>query len=743
MEQLETRSSNNKVSFGVFEADLQTGELRRAGIRIKIQSQPFKVLSILLERAGEVVTREELQQKLWGDKTTVDFDHSLGTAINKIREALGDSADNPRFVETLARRGYRFIAPVSLVDTGLPQISSAGSSRTSTEEKSDAEQPSSDFQINGRTNFAAALLGNRRRELLLGVFAATTLIFAGLSFGLWSRLHQYPSPARISPVTFSGRVSPGEPLLESLPGMATDGARIFFPMIENGRAVLSQALIGMGDASTLDLPSSIAAPAICDIAPDGSKLLVRNHLAAEAEQPLWIVPALGGNARRVSNILAHDATWFPDGKRILYASGNDLLMAKEDGSDPRSFAHLSGRAFWLRWAPDGSVLRFSLLTPKDHSISLWEVNADGKHLRALLPHWSNPESECCGSWTSDSKYYVFQSNHDGRTNIWGMRDSQGIFGSSSSLFQITNGPLSYQGPVTSRSGHNLFFLGGETRFELLHYEPGSKQFVPYRKELESAGRTEFSRDGQWVAWINPGDGSVWRSRANGQERVQLTSSPLQVFLMHWSPDNKQLALMARMPGQPWKISIVSADGGIPVILLSEDRNEADPDWSPDGSSIVFGRLPDLMSTESTPKDIAIYNLQTKQLTTVPDSTGLFSPRWSPDGRYIAATSLDQHKLVIFDMERKQWATLTSQSVADPVWAHDGKSIFFHSFMEEGQPLYRAYLSSGTVEKVAGLGNLQSADIVDYSFSGLAPGDIPLVKARRWTANIYTLDLDKR
>src|ERR1700736_5418596 len=105
--------SPSRATFGLFEADLQSGELWKAGKRIKIQSQPFKVLSILLEHPGEVVSREELQLRLWGKDTIVDFDHSLGTAINKIREALGDSAENPRFIETLARRGYRFIAPVS------------------------------------------------------------------------------------------------------------------------------------------------------------------------------------------------------------------------------------------------------------------------------------------------------------------------------------------------------------------------------------------------------------------------------------------------------------------------------------------------------------------------------------------------------------------------------------------------------------------------------------------------------
>ena len=105
-------SAGRIVRFGVFELDLVAGELRKGGARIRLQEQPFQVLAMLLERPGDVVTRDGLRQKLWPADTFVDFDHSLNTAVNKIRETLGDSASNPRFVETLARRGYRFIAPV-------------------------------------------------------------------------------------------------------------------------------------------------------------------------------------------------------------------------------------------------------------------------------------------------------------------------------------------------------------------------------------------------------------------------------------------------------------------------------------------------------------------------------------------------------------------------------------------------------------------------------------------------------
>jgi DNA-binding winged helix-turn-helix (wHTH) protein len=115
-------SAGRILRFGVFEVDLAAGELRKSGVRIRLQEQPFQVLALLLERPGDVVTREDLRQKLWPADTFVDFDHSLNTAVNKLREALGDSATSPRYIETLARRGYRFLAAVQRPDASVPSV---------------------------------------------------------------------------------------------------------------------------------------------------------------------------------------------------------------------------------------------------------------------------------------------------------------------------------------------------------------------------------------------------------------------------------------------------------------------------------------------------------------------------------------------------------------------------------------------------------------------------------------------
>lgn len=721
--------SSTRTAFGLFEADLQTGELWKAGRRIKLQTQPFNVLAALLERPGEVITREELQLRVWGRDTIVDFDHSLATAINKIREALGDSADNPRFVETLARRGYRFIAPVT---HPTPPVLAA----VSAAEVAPLVIPGTASAPLAQTT-APPAPSPARRNSLIKAGAGIAGLLAALAAGYYLGNSARPDAlTRISQITQNGRISPGATAMEKLPAAVTDGVHLFASVISGGRDVLSQISITPGEVTALPLPSEIVSPSLGDISPDGSHLLLRSHLSPESEQPLWVVPTTGGSALRVFNILAHDATWMPDGKGILYAAGSELAVTHLQDGVSTPFAKLpGGRAFWLRWSPDGKLLRFTVLDPLDHTSSLWELSAADHKPRRILANWTNPASECCGTWTADGRYFVFQSSHGGNPDLWRL-DGMG----SSNPVQITNGPLSFEAPIADRTGHRIYFLGLDSHSETQQFDPRDHEFLPTHNFLSAASRIRYSRDQQWVAWPDL-NGRLWRARTNGTEKIQLTPDSMEVFLAQWSPDGRQLALMAREPGGAWQLYRVSADGGNPERLLHEDRNAADPSWSADGRSIVFGRVTDLMGKENGPRNLQILDLATHQLRTVPGSDGLFSPRWSPDGRYIAALSLDQRSLMLFDTANQTWKTLATTSVADPVWAADSKSIFIHAFMAESQPIYRVSVPDGHLDEVANLSSFRAGDTADYFFVGITPDNLPLVRARTSTGNFYSLNLD--
>src|SRR5437879_4560742 len=188
------QSESRIARFGVFELDLSAGELRKNGVKLRLQEQPFQVLAILLERAGNVVTREELRKQLWPSDTFVDFDHSLNTAVNKVREALGDSASSPQFVETLAKRGYRFIAPVQgLVQNELArEISTeAGSSREPGDPREGPEPP----RTSRESRFPSSAFDLElqvpipRRGLTRGLFALAQLMYLIFYLVALFRLH--------------------------------------------------------------------------------------------------------------------------------------------------------------------------------------------------------------------------------------------------------------------------------------------------------------------------------------------------------------------------------------------------------------------------------------------------------------------------------------------------------------------------------------------------------------------------
>jgi len=738
--------ANSRLSFGLYEVDLQSGEMWKAGYRIKLQSQPFKVLTVLLERPGQIVSREELQLRLWGKDTVVDFDHSLGTAINKIREALGDSAENPHFIETLSRRGYRFLAPVTYLAKEPAAPLRAGATTTihrplipdvfDLQTVVDNSSGETETEVSPSRLATARTVAILRGGLRWVVLAA--VVCAALVVGYFAGLSRSPvAPAHITQITRNGHLAPGADHMEDLAASATDGIRLFASTIESGKSGLVAVSLTGGAVVPIVTPDELAAPALGDLSPDGSRLLLRNHLSPESEQPLWVVPSNGGSALRVGNILAHDATWMPDGEGILYAAGNEIYLTRLTDNNPKVYASLPGRAFWLRWQPGGKLLRFTIIDPIAHTLSLWQITSEDRKPKPVLSGWTAPASECCGVWTADGRDFVFQSSHGDNTDLWKMAGS-----ATSNPVRLTDGPLRFQAPVPSRTGDRIFFLGVDSRSELKRFSPDTKELLPELGFLSNAVRVEYSRDGKWVAWTEE-NGLLWRAREDGTEKLQLTPSSIDVFLSRWSPDGTRLAFMGREPGKAWQIYIVPASGGQPERLLNENRNAGDPSWSPDGQSLVFGRINDIMGKEAAERTVQILNLGTHHIDTVPNSDGLFSPRWSPDGRYIAALSLDQRQVRLYSFGDRTWRALPVDSGADPVWSSDSRFIYVHARLDAAQPIDRISIPEGRVEQVIRLADPGRDGAVDFVFGGLTPDNRPLIRERIFTGNFYSLDLNER
>ncbi len=553
---------------------------------------------------------------------------------------------------------------------------------------------------------------------LLGVLA--TLAIVALAF--WFRA-PVPAPKVVgyTPLTHDRE--------RKFPPLVTDGTRLYFTMPRKTGWTIAEVSASGGE--TAPVASHFDDIQLADISPNGSELLI-GQFDFPRDVPLYILPLPAGLPRRVGDILAHDATWSPDGQQIVYAHGNELYLAKPDGSESRRLLTLAGPAYWTRWSPDGKALRFTVEDLKTDAQALWEVASDGTGLHPLLPGWSSPPAECCGNWTPDGNYFVFQS--DRKQNLWAVREKRGFLSKHNpEPIELTTGQSPMVSPVPSRDGKKLFAIQGAPLGELVRYDDKSRQFLPYLSGL-SAIHLSFSKDGQWVAYLSYPDDTLWRSKVDGTERLQLTSPPMDLVQPTWSPDGKQIAFAASVPGKPKHIYIVSADGGAPKEVTKSDRAEIIPNWSRDGDSLFF-------SNGSTDMPRAIYqlNLKTNELTTLPGSEGKWFCRLSPDDNYIAALSAKNH-LMLFDMKAQKWTELTQNTADYPAWSHDGKYVYFSSTVGGEPAFYRVQIKDHKLERVASLKDVKRPTSGSFGdWTGLAPDDSPLALRDISTYEIYALD----
>ena len=728
-----------RMCFGPFELDPSSGQLRKAGTLIRLQPQPFRLLQLLAERAGRVVSREEIRLHLWAHSTFVDFEHGINFSINQIRAALSDNAERPRFIETLPRRGYRFLAPVE------PQ--------NGTEPLADALESSDEFPVIDTATFQLPSIGPYasvpgrstphpapppipaphakfpRRWFWIAALVALCSLSGFLVRHLF--YPHFPRVLRIDQLTQSSRV-------DLWGGIVSDGSRLFYLERQADHWITLQTAAVGGESQPFPVP--FANTKIFAISPDTSRLLVAPFTTPGGSLPLWSLPLVGGTPRRLAGLVANDVTYSPDGTQLALATPDGIFLAQTDGSNLRRLLYLPGDNNHIAWSPNGRLLRFTHAEPTAGSL-IFEVTSEGQNLRLLFP--SSPEigSACCGRWTPDGAYFVFTGTQNGRSDLWILKEPPfGISWPRLKPSRLTSGPISYGDALPATQGNMLYAHGGRELLDVLRVDPKSsltRQLLPGG----GAREVDFSPDGRWLLYV-AGDG-LWRSRPDGSNRLRLAAdSPgLSLHDPRWRPDSRFVLFSEQKDGKNW-IYLVSPEGGAPRSILDAKHLRDSPGWSPDGKSLVFSILDEARAGHPAENGVYFFELENGRTTKVPDSAGLFEACWSPDGRYLAAVSADSDILKLYDIPRARWSVVaTGKKLTPPVWSPDAKYIYFQDTEAPGQSLSRFRLQDSAIERVFSFEPLLNNGIVRSYFLGFAPDGSLLVRASSRVGDLYKLKLD--
>jgi len=355
-------------------------------------------------------------------------------------------------------------------------------------------------------------------------------------------------------------------------------------------------------------------------------------------------------------------------------------------------------------------------------------NADGSGQRAIVSG-SEGRRACCGQWTPDSRYIVFWDRNQGRPDLWVAESQAGFLQRAHPPVRLTNGPLSYTGPVPSRDGKQVFAIGTNQRGELVSYDVSSKRFVPILPGISAFSPT-YSADGKWIAYTSLSDYSLWRCRSDGTDRLQLTYPPVRANYPFVSPDGKQVTY-TDFAGA---IYVTSMDGGLQQKVAEKSSSAAS--WSPDGNLLVYADY-----GESARTKFWLYDLRTGNRTLVPGSQDLLGVQWVAEDLLVAA-SRDHTKLVLFDVKTQKWSDLVSLTKPGIVvnWAHalDYKYVYYTTGGPEPQTL-RVRLADHKVETITSLKDLpRAAGMGGQTQISVAPDGSAVFTRDIGTQEIYAL-----
>jgi Tol biopolymer transport system component/DNA-binding winged helix-turn-helix (wHTH) protein len=580
--------------FGLFEVHLHARELRKSGVRLKLQEQPFAVLLLLLERAGGIVTREEIQKHLWPEDTYVDFDNAINSAVRKLREVLCDSPEHARFVETIPRRGYRFIAPVQ-------EINQEGGFHKGTFV---AEQPKEDG--GGRLTFD----WRGRAEITKISPAILAFVTVLLAVGLWYRGKKLrPADVHVAPLSSAMG-------LELQPSVSPDGTRVAYAWIigPNKQPEIYVRQQGVGDPIKVsrDLPR-VFSPAW---SPDGRWIAALQDLGSEGV--ILLMSPSGGPIRKLARVMkgeesddicassdfaficgessfGSELAWSPDSKYLFTSAKTErgslpgiVRVAVDDGAIQtitKPSKNLSGD-FGPTISSDGRQLAFGRFkTIRTGDLFVVPLSEDGTTAIPEPKRITSDSSDLMtAAWTPDSRELIFSSDRDGRRALWRVPASGGAVSRVSGFGDEALDVAIHGNQLIYNHGHHS---GTLWKIPI----SGRKGGTPIRVTATTSRDkySQFSPDGKRIVFQSGRSGveEIWSCGEDGRDAVQLTSFGRGISgSPRWSPDGRNIAFDSNAGGN-FHIYTISADGGRPKQLNNGSSTDAIPSWSQDGKWIYF------------------------------------------------------------------------------------------------------------------------------------------------------------
>jgi Tol biopolymer transport system component/predicted Ser/Thr protein kinase len=508
----------------------------------------------------------------------------------------------------------------------------------------------------------AVAIAQRSRLRWLWVAGEIVIAMAAIVIAWWWIPPAIPVVESVSQLTIPQLT--GTP--EGMSGLYTDGSRVYFTEYVLGLFKIAQVSVTGGPTVPIDT-GNLSDPSVRGITHDGSALLV-STFGGTAPNALWWLPLPAGELRRLGSTALQKIDMgavdvFPNGK-IVVAGGKEIFVVESDGSNVRRLALLPGPVIEAGVSPDGMMILLSVDNNGDAGgLDKVEIARDGTSLRKIR---KANRDECCFSWGPDGNYLLYSAKMGSRWDLWALPLTPGFFRRSKDPIRLTNGPLSYSaGAIASRDG-KLFAIASKGRGEAVRYDLKSHLFAPLLSGI-SATDVTYSNDGTWVAYASYPDHTLWRSRSDGSERMQLTYPPMEVFEPFISPDGTKVVFDNMTDSS---VCVVDMNGGAPKTVVEKGGSAR---WSPNGRFIITS----VWATDASYDGLWMVEMDTGKKIEVDSSKDKIGAFWL-NQETVSAGVIGQKKLTVFDLRTKKWSDLVDSEFEISNWINspDGTYVLF-------------------------------------------------------------------